>query len=215
MSSRSRLTGRSRGKIVIISSPSGGGKTSICRKLLSPARRRKGWRFSVSYTTRSPRPGERNGREYYFVDDSEFARMEKKNLFAESCRVHLYRYGTPCGPIDKIRRSGGVMVFDVDVKGARKLREKYSDAIAIFVLPPSISALKERLRIRGTENAELRRIRLENALREMKTFREYKFDYVVINQYLDRAVRQVLAIVEAHHCRIDRTDMEQIRRIVG
>jgi len=141
--------------------------------------------------------------------------MEKENFFAESCRVHLYRYGTPSAPIDKIRKSGGVMVFDVDVKGARKLRDKYSDAIAIFVLPPSINALKERLRARGTENAKLRSIRLENALREMRTFRKYKFDYVVVNQDLNVAVKQVLAIVEAHHCRIDRTDTEQIRRIVG
>ena len=125
MSSRSGLTAKNRGKIVIISSPSGGGKTSICRKLLSPARRRKGWRFSVSYTTRLPRPGERNSRQYFFVNDSQFTRMEKENFFAESCRVHLYRYGTPCAPIDKIRKSGGVMVFDVDVKGARKLSDKY------------------------------------------------------------------------------------------
>ena len=206
---------KKKGKIVIISSPSGGGKTSICHKLLSPTRRRKGWKFSVSYTTRKPRIGERNGREYFFVDDDEFERKRKSGFFAESCAVHLYQYGTPRAPIERVRRHGGVMLFDLDVQGARKLLREYPDAIAVFVLPPSIRALKQRLDKRGTETAELRRIRFENARREMRTFRKYHFDYVVVNNDLDVAVKQVLAIVEAHDCRIERVDPELISRITG
>jgi len=203
------------GKIVIISSPSGGGKTSICRKLLSPTRRRKGWNFSISYTTRRPRRGERNGREYFFVGEQEFLRLEKRRFFAESFRVHLYSYGTPRAPIEAVRRRGGVMLFDVDVKGARSLRRAYPEAIAVFILPPSISALKQRLRKRGTETAEQLSVRFENARREMRAFRRYGFDYVVINQDLDKAVRQVLAIIHAHECRTEFADTEQISRIIG
>ena len=209
------MTHRKPGKIVIISSPSGGGKTSICRKLLSPTRRRKGWRFSISYTTRRPRPGERNGREYFFVGEQEFRRLEKRRFFAESFRVHLYRYGTPRAPIEAVRRHGGVMIFDVDVKGARSLRRAYPEAIAVFILPPSISALKQRLRKRGTETAEQLRVRFENARREMRAFGRYGFDYVVVNQDLGRAVQQVLAIIQAHECRTEYADREQINRIIG
>ena len=98
------------GKIVIISSPSGGGKSSICRKLLSPARRRKGWTFSVSYTTRKARIGERNGREYYFVDEEKFKELTRRDYFAEHFKVHLYRYGTPRAPLERIREKGGSQV---------------------------------------------------------------------------------------------------------
>jgi len=203
------------GRIVIISSPSGGGKTSICRKLLNPSRRKKGWRFSVSYTTRKPRIGERNGREYYFVDEQMFVDLETKGFFAEAFRVHGFRYGTPRKPIEKIRRQGGVMLFDVDVQGAGRLYREYPDAISIFVLPPSVTALKQRLNKRGTETVEQLRLRFTNAIREIRTFRKYKFDYVVINDDLQRAVNQVQAIIEAHRCRIDRIDPEQIEKIVG
>ncbi len=203
------------GKMVIISSPSGGGKTSICRRLLNPARKKQGWRFSVSFTTREARTGEKNGREYFFVSDQEFDRLQKQGSFAESFKVHLYKYGTPREPIEKVRKEGGVMVFDVDVEGARRLHQEYPDAIAIFILPPSIAALKDRLKKRGTETNEQLAVRYENARIEMKTFRDYNFDYVVVNQELNEAVKQVLAIVEAHGCRIENVDEEQLRRITG
>jgi len=203
------------GKILIISSPSGGGKTSICRKLLSPARKRQGWKFSISYTTRSPRRGERNGREYHFVSANEFRRKVRTNFFAEHCGVHLYQYGTPRRPIDAVWRQGGVMLLDVDVQGARRLKKEFPDAISIFVLPPSQAELRKRLRRRGTETKEQLRVRLRNALKEMQTFKKYKFDYVVVNKELNTAVKQVLAIVEAHQCRIDRCDPELIKKIIG
>ncbi|MEW6049950.1 MAG: guanylate kinase [Candidatus Zixiibacteriota bacterium] len=202
-----------RGKIVIISSPSGGGKTSICRRLLSRSRRRQGWTFSVSYTTRKPRIGERNGREYVFVTEPQFDRKARAGFFAEHFRVHLYKYGTPRQPLEQIRRRGGVMLLDVDVNGAFRLRREFPDAITVFILPPSIAELKRRLRQRGTETAEQLRVRFENARKEMRLY--HKFDYVVVNQELDVAVQDVLSIVRSHHCRVQSLSAEQIRNIIG
>ena len=201
------------GKIVIISSPSGGGKTSICRKLLSPTRRRQGWTFSVSYTTRKKRIGERNGREYHFVKEEKFHSLVKKDYFAEYFKVHLYHYGTPRGPLDGIRNKGGVIILDVDVQGAFKLRREYPDAITIFISPPSIAELKRRLRRRGTETDEQLKVRFKNAIDEMKLF--YKFDYVVINKELNVAVKQVLSIINAHECRTDYINKKQFTEKIG
>ena len=201
------------GSIVIISSPSGGGKTSICRRLLSKARRQLGWTFSVSYTTRRMRVGERNGREYFFVDEDKFEQLARRGFFAEHFHVHAHRYGTPRKPLENVARSEQVMILDVDVQGAFKLRREFPDAITIFILPPSVAELKRRLRYRGTETAEQLAIRFENARREMKLYG--KFDYVVVNRELDLAVQQVLAIVRAHHCRVDRIDKEQMQTITG
>lgn len=203
------------GKIVIISSPSGGGKTSICRKLLTRARRTKGWRFSISYTTRKRRTGERNGHSYHFVSDSEFDVLVKDGFFAEHFKVHLYKYGTPRKPLEDVVRRGGVMILDVDVRGARALHREFPGAISIFVLPPSKSALKERLRQRGTETPDQFKVRIDNALSEMKNFQKYGFDYIVVNKELSDAVQDVLNIIAAHPCRIEHFDPELLRRITG
>lgn len=200
------------GTILIISSPSGGGKTSICRRLLSRTRRAQGWAFSISYTTRNPRVGERNGREYWFVSEAEFARKAKAGFFAEHFRVHLGHYGTPKGPMEKVISHGGVIILDVDVNGAFALKKEYPNAITVFILPPSVPELRKRLRQRGTETKKDLAVRFENARREMKLFG--RFDYVVVNKELDTAVQEVLAIVRSHHCRVDRADVEQIRSII-
>ena len=201
------------GKIVIISSPSGGGKTSICRRLLSPTRKKKGWKFSVSYTTRKKRRGERHGREYFFVDDNSFSKMRTRNAFAEYFKVHLYQYGTPRDTIEKTLKGGGVLLLDVDYQGALKLKKDYPEAITIFILPPSIAALKRRLKARGTETREQLKVRFENSKKEMRQFRQ--FEYVVINDDLDEAVKQVLSIINCHFCRSEKLGKEQIRKIVG
>lgn len=206
---------RQKGTLVIISSPSGGGKTSICRKLLSPKRRREGWQFSISYTTRPPRRGEKNGREYVFVSEEKFSELVAQNFFAEYCNVHLWRYGTPRGPLEQVRRKGGVMVLDVDVQGAGKLYKEYPDAAMIFILPPSLGALKKRLEKRGTEPAAMRKLRFTNAQSEMKSFLEFGFQYVVVNESLETATHDVLSIVTAHQCRIEQLDPEQIAKITG
>jgi guanylate kinase len=199
------------GTILIISSPSGGGKTSICRRLLSRTRRQQGWTFSVSCTTRSPRVGERNGREYYFVSEPEFKRKIHADYFAEHFKVHRFHYGTPRGPLEKVIKQGGVMILDVDVNGAFALKREYPQAVTVFILPPSVRELRHRLRQRGTETKEELAVRFENARKEMQLF--HRFDYVVINKELEVAVNEVLAIVEADPCRVDRADLEQIRSL--
>jgi guanylate kinase len=189
------------GKIVIISSPSGGGKTSICRRLLTPARKRRGWSFSISYTTRQKRRGERNGREYHFVDKDEFRRLVKKGFFAEHFRVHLYQYGTPRNELIGVLKRGGVKLLDVDVQGALRLSREYPEAITIFILPPSTTALRRRLKQRGTETRQQLQVRFENAKKEMKLYS--RFQYAVVNDRLPKAVKEVLAIIESHYCRTD------------
>jgi len=213
MSSKAPAKFETPGKIVIISSPSGGGKTSICKALLSGLRLKQGWRFSVSYTTRQKRNGEKNGREYYFVSEKEFDRKVREGFFAEHFKVHLYKYGTPRKTLDEVVKKGGVIILDVDVQGAASLRKLYPDAISIFILPPSIKVLRKRLRRRGTETQEQLRIRYENAKKEMKEYE--KFPYTVINKDLERAVEEVLAIIKAHSCRTDNISKEQIEKIVG
>jgi guanylate kinase len=189
------------GKIVIISSPSGGGKTSICRRLLTPARKRRGWAFSISYTTREKRRGERNGREYFFVDKDEFGRLVREGFFAEHFRVHLYQYGTPRDELNGVLRRGGVKLLDVDVQGALRLSKEYPQAITIFIVPPSTTALRRRLKQRGTETKQQLQVRFENARKEMKLYS--RFQYAVVNDSLPQAVKEVLAIIESHYCRTD------------
>ena len=201
-----------KGKIVIISSPSGGGKSTICRKLLQRNKKNE-WRFSISYTTRPARKNERNGREYYFVDRETFSAMQKKGEFAESCVVHQHRYGTPRKFLDNTLRTGGVMILDVDVKGAFKLKKQYPTAALIFILPPGKAELRRRLKRRGTEDDKQLRIRRMRAEEEMKLFN--KFEYVVVNNDLDVAVNEVDMIIKSLHCRKQNLDVEQIKRIIG
>ncbi len=205
-----RMSSNRSGQLVILSSPSGGGKTSICRELLTAERRDAGWTFSISYTTRQRREGEKNGREYHFVPATEFDSLIAQDFFAEHFQVHLYKYGTPRGPLEAVVREGGVMLLDVDIQGARQLKTEYPDAIAIFILPPSLDALQDRLAKRGTETAEQLALRFARAREEMSAFRDYPFDYVVINDTLPEAVADVLAIVRAHPRRRDRWTTEQL-----
>jgi guanylate kinase len=172
-----------KGKIVIISSPSGGGKTTICRELI---RKNKTWRFSVSYTTREKRKGEIHGRQYYFVDREEFKKLRDKDFFAESERVHLYYYGTPRKQLEQVVRKGEVIILDVDVKGAASIKKKYPEALSLFIRPPSIIELKRRLKQRGTETKEQLKVRLQNAIKENQKYN--RFDYIIVNKDINEAV---------------------------
>ncbi len=203
---------KNKGKIIIISSPSGGGKSSICRKLLS-RNRKNNWSFSVSYTTRPPRKNETDGVEYNYVSYTRFFELRKKGEFAESCQVHRYYYGTSRKPIEMILNHGGIMLLDVDVKGARKLKEQFPEAATIFILPPSRGELKKRLKRRGTEDDKHLRIRRKRALSEMKLYK--RFEYVIVNEELDTAVSEVEMIIKSLHCRKGNLNLEQINRIVG
>ncbi len=210
MSSKSRRP-KNAGKIVILSSPSGGGKTSLTRKLLKK-HKRDGWTFSISVTTRPMRPNEKDGREYHFRSRKEFAKIRRRGNFAESCVVHGHLYGTPREPIEKIYQKGGVILLDVDVKGAFKIKKAFPQAVSIFIVPPSTKELRRRLKARGTETAEQLKIRLNRSLAEMELFR--RFDYTVINDDLDEATKLVDCIIHSFQARKKSLDFEYIESII-
>jgi len=176
--------------LLIVSSPSGAGKTTLCRKLLAEF---DDLRFSVSHTTRAPRQGEVDGRDYHFVDDTEFDRMLAAELFIEWAHVHGNRYGTSHGEIHTAAAEGKDLVFDVDYQGARQIKRYYPDAVAIFVLPPSIDELRRRLWSRGTEDEEALKRRFEAALGEIA--QHDLFDYLVVNDDVEIAYRDGLRAI--------------------
>ena len=184
---------------LILSAPSGAGKTSIARALLA---RRKDVGYSISCTTRAPRTGETPGRDYHFLTTEEFLARQARGDFAESAQVHGNLYGTLRSEVDRVLGTGRHVVMDIDVQGAAQFRRAYPDSVAIFILPPSAEVMLERLRARGTENrAELAK-RMISALEELRSVAEYH--YVVINDVIDDAVGRVCAILDAETMRRDR-----------
>lgn len=184
---------------IILSAPSGAGKTSIAKALLA---RRTDVGYSVSCTTRAPRPGEKPGEDYHFLTTKEFLARQARGDFAESAQVHGNLYGTMRSEVDRVLGTGRHVVMDIDVQGATQFRRVYPDSVAIFILPPSAEVMLERLRARGTENrAELAR-RMISALEELRSVADYH--YVVINDVIDDAVGRVCAILDAETMRRDR-----------
>jgi guanylate kinase len=180
------------GKIVIISSPSGGGKTTICNRLL---KRNRAWRFSISCTTREKRPDEVDGREYHFVSPAAFKRRREKNDFAEWAQVHRFLYATPRKPLEDALKSGATILLDVDVKGADSIKKEYPHALSIFILPPGKEDLRRRLKRRGTETKQQLAVRLQRAISEMKLYS--RFDYVIINKDINEAVTAADHIIKS------------------
>ncbi|MCK5124998.1 MAG: guanylate kinase [candidate division Zixibacteria bacterium] len=174
---------KTKGKIVIISSPSGGGKTTICNRLRA---RNPEWLFSISYTTRDKRKNETDGIEYFFTTIEEFKQLKADDYFAESAKVHLYYYGTPRKPLEGALKKGKTILLDVDVKGAVSIKKNYPEAISLFILPPSTAELTRRLERRGTETKEQVKVRLDNALAETKKYN--RFDYIIVNKDINDAV---------------------------
>jgi guanylate kinase len=177
---------------VIMSAPSGGGKTTIAKELL---RRRTDIGYSVSCTTRAPRPGETEGKDYYFLTREEFLRRRAAGDFAESADVHGNLYGTLRSEIARVLGTGKHGVMDIDVQGARQFRDAFPQSVTIFVLPPSGEVLLGRLRNRKTESPQQLAARLDSALEELRAVEEY--EYVVVNDDLERAVRSVGSILDA------------------
>jgi len=188
-----------RGVIFIISAPSGAGKTTLVKKLLKLF---PDVTLSVSCTTRARRPGEADGRDYHFVTEREFAALRAHGGFAEWARVHGYFYGTPRAPLERMVAHGRDVLLDIDVQGARKIKRQYRNAVSIFLLPPSPRVLQQRLARRGTDRRETIRKRLDNARREIREILRY--DYVVENRELRRAVEKARAIVVAERLRVSR-----------
>jgi len=183
-------------QFIIISSPSGAGKTTLSKMLLLD-RDLGRMGFSVSHTTRPPREGEVNGKDYHFVDRARFMQMVRGGEFAEHARVHGNRYGTSLAEIRRHQAEGcDGIIFDIDYQGARQIKRKIPETLAIFILPPSIQELHRRLVKRGTESRKNLDIRLRNAIREIRNFG--LFDFVVTNDRLDRAYGDITTIIKAH-----------------
>ena len=185
------------GNVFIICAPSGAGKTSLVAELL---RRDRSARLSVSHTTRAPRPGEQDGRDYHFVSRPAFETMIERGEFLESAEVHGNLYGTSQGWIDEQRARDVDIVLEIDWQGAQQVRKLIADAIGIFILPPSPDTLRRRLIDRGQDSDAVIERRLQAARGEMEHLAE--FDYVIINHNFDEAVEDLVSIVRATRLRI-------------
>jgi len=187
------------GFLFVVSGPSGAGKGTLVERLVEL---RPECVFSISCTTRPPRPHEMDGKEYEFLTREEFERRRSAGRFLEWAEVHGNLYGTPVEPVDAGVRAGRVVVLDIDVQGGSSVRRARPDAVCAFIYPPSMDALRQRLTGRNTETPEVVARRLEVAPRELAQYREY--DYLVINENLDRAVERLVAIVDAERARVRR-----------
>jgi len=182
--------------LLILSSPSGAGKTTLKNRLLGEFR---DLRFSVSHTTRKRRPSEIDGREYHFVDRPTFEAMAREGAFAEWAEVHGNYYGTSLREIEAARQTHRGVVFDIDYQGARQLLAKLPEAVTVFILPPSVAELERRLRGRADESEESIQRRLAAARVEVEHYGF--FDYLIVNDDVERAVGQLRAVVLAERCR--------------
>jgi len=188
--------GRS-GNLIIVSGPSGAGKSALAASVL---RMVPGLRFSISYTTRSPRGSERDGVEYYFVPESRFRELIERGEFLEWAEVYGNYYGTPQRYIDEALARKEDVLLDVDVQGARTIRAKRPSAIAVFIMPPSFAVLRERLERRRLDKDYVMKQRLEIARREIVQYRDY--DFLIVNEDLGRAAEELKSIILAYRCRM-------------
>lgn len=186
------------GNLFIVAAPSGAGKTSLVKQLLAAD---GGIRLSVSYTTRAPRPGEVDGVHYHFVSRDTFMEMLGRGEFLESAEVYGNFYGTSQPWIDASRKSGSDILLEIDWQGAEQVRRLIPEAIGVFILPPSVAALRERLSGRGQDSEEIIDRRVAAAREDMRHFGE--FDYVIINDDFDTASQDLLAVVRAERLKID------------
>ncbi len=189
-----------RGLMLIVSSPSGAGKTSLCRRLLAD---HADLELSVSVTTREPRPGEKDGREYHFIDNAEMDRLVADDALLEWASVHNNRYGSPRGPVEAMLQRGHDVLFDIDWQGSQRISIKApSDVVRVFVLPPSMQELRRRLEARAQDSAEVIALRLDRAKGEIAHWAEY--DYVILNDDFDRSYAELVHIYHAERMRRSR-----------
>ncbi len=199
---------RHRGLLLVVSSPSGAGKTTLCTRLRGEFSQ---LRFSVSYTTRAPRPGEVHGREYYFVDPGQFSEMVARDEFAENALVHGNNYGTAAEQVSGALANGLDLLFDIDFQGGRQLKAKFpEDVVLVFILPPSLAELERRLRARNTDATEVIERRLRVARDELRHYDEY--DYIIVNDDLTRAydVLRSVYVSETYRCRRQKAAAEAV-----
>jgi len=198
----SRKKAKRPGRLFVVTAPSGAGKTTLVEALM---RADPSLKLSISYTTRAPRPGEKDGADYHFVGDDAFLAMRSRGEFLESAEVHGYRYGTSKRVITEALARGEDLILEIDWQGARQVRAIYPDCVGIFILPPSIEELERRMRARGQDSDAVIRRRLDNARGEMEHAGE--FDYAIINKDFQTAQRELAEIIRkerakahgAHH----------------
>ena len=197
---------------LVLSAPSGAGKTTIARRLMAL---RSDVGYSVSCTTRAPRATEKEGVDYHFLSDDEFVARQAKGEFAEWAMVHGKRYGTLRSEVQRVLDAGRFVLMDIDVQGARQFIESFPGSVLVFVLPPSVEALVDRLRSRNTENDAQLAERLRNAHTELQDV--IRYHYVVVNDALDQAVESVSGIIDAEGLRRDRVHKldEQVSALVS
>jgi guanylate kinase len=184
-----------RGILMVISSPSGAGKTTLTRRLAATHR----LHFSVSYTTRQPRAGEVDGRDYHFVGDDQFSKMVAEQEFAEWAVVHGNKYGTSVATVNRAIEQGIDCLFDIDYQGGQNIRRQWpQDSVLCFILPPSMQELERRLRKRATDSADVIERRLVTARKELAHYHEY--DYLVVNDEIEKAFGELSAIYDAAGC---------------
>lgn len=186
------------GNLFVISAASGAGKTSLVRAMLAQDPQIK---LSISHTTRAMRPGEEDGVHYHFVDDADFIAMLGEGAFLESAEVHGARYGTSKQGVDAALHAGHDVILEIDWQGAEQVRRLYPQAISIFILPPSLEALSQRLNQRGQDSAEVIARRLAAAQAEMRNV--HAFDYVTINDIFEVALQDLMAIVRSQRLKIE------------
>jgi guanylate kinase len=196
------------GILFVVSSPSGGGKGTLIQRVLNKV---PNLSYSVSFTTRTPRNGEVDGREYFFVTPEKFEQMVAANEFLEWAQVHCKFYGTGRQQVYHEISQGHDIILEVDVQGAASIRELMADSVSIFILPPSFEVLRQRLQSRGTDSPEELDLRLRNAPTELKDYAA--FQYLIINDDADRATEQMAAIVIAERSRLSRQE-PQVKHVV-
>ena len=196
-----------RGILFVVSAPSGAGKTTLLGRVVSQL---PGVHISVSFTTRARRPDEREGVDYSFVSREAFVDMVKEGKFIEWAEVHGDLYGTPRSNLDKIDR-GSDLILEIDTQGARKIKEEFKNGVLVFVRPPSLESLGERLRSRGGDSEEAMRARLQSAQKELDQMTWY--DYIVINDKIEEATEELASIIIAERCKTARMLQGDRRRI--
>ena len=188
-----------RGKLFVISGPSGAGKGTICNELMKDTDPDE-LALSISVTTRGPRTGEVDGVHYFFIDEDEFARLRENNGLLEFAEVYGHHYGTPRQKVIDKLEAGVDVILEIEMQGALKVRKSYPDGVFIFILPPSMAELRKRITGRGTETKDVIDLRLSKALSEIAYIDKY--DYAVVNGKLEEAVERVRAIIKAEHSKV-------------
>ncbi len=197
------------GLLIVISGPSGAGKGTVCKALLNNM---GNIRISTSITTRKPRTGEIEGINYYFADEEKFKRMVKNDELLEYAKVYDNYYGTPKKRVMELLNKGIDVILEIDIQGALKVKSKFPEGVFIFILPPSMEELKKRINKRGTETEEEVAKRFSASYEEINNISKY--NYVVINDEIDKAVEKVKSIIIAEKCRVDRLK-DGLQKIIG